>query len=405
MNSDQSAPCVIKVEGLGKKYRLGVISRKMLVDQIESFVARKLGREDPHSRVFERNKDSMPTPYDFWALSDVSFEIRAGDVIGIMGRNGSGKSTLLKILSRITAPTKGTAKIKGRVASLLEVGTGFHPELTGRENVYLNGSILGLKQSEIEDRYQQIVDFSEISDFMDTPVKRYSSGMRVRLAFSVAAHLDPEILILDEVLAVGDAAFQEKCLEKIEATKKTGVTILFVSHSAESVRKLCTRGFVLQEGRLVYDGKVNDAVDFYTESLHLHGTGEAPHVLTNTKRSQLLGAISSFLSQSMQGGQVLVDLPVQTDDGIQIVDVGWVSDERKPSISGRQTFTAAPEICALLHDGSADRKAFLRKQWLLFKTGAAENWECAPDGTINVRTYAQTAGRLIPSMPERLPCG
>ena len=196
---------VIKVENLSKKYRLGVINRRMLVDQIESWVSRKIGRPDPHASVFEQATDRMPTPYDFWALHDVSFEVRRGDIVGIMGRNGSGKSTLLKLLSRITAPTSGCAYLKGRVASLLEVGTGFNYELTGRENVYLNGSILGLKQKEIDDRYKRILDFAEIPDFMDTPVKRYSSGMRVRLAFSVAAHLDPEIMILDEVLAVGDA--------------------------------------------------------------------------------------------------------------------------------------------------------------------------------------------------------
>jgi lipopolysaccharide transport system ATP-binding protein len=228
----------ISVENLSKKYRLGVINRQMLVDQIESWVARRLGRPDPHAKVFDKATDRMPTPYDFWALKDVSFEIEQGQVVGVMGRNGSGKSTLLKLLSRITAPTSGRAFLNGRVASLLEVGTGFNYELTGRENVFLNGSILGLKDLEIKDRYKHIVEFSEIGDFMDTPVKRYSSGMRVRLAFAVAAHLHPEILILDEVLAVGDAKFQEKCLNRIDEIKNSGTTVLFVSHSAQNVLEL-----------------------------------------------------------------------------------------------------------------------------------------------------------------------
>ena len=224
---------VILVENLSKKYRLGVINRQMLVDQIESWVARKLGRPDPHATVFEKATDRMPTPYDFWALKDVNFEIEKGDVVGVMGRNGSGKSTLLKILSRITAHTEGNALLHGRLASLLEVGTGFNYELTGKENVFLNGSILGLKDREIRARYDSIVEFAEIADFMETPVKRYSSGMRVRLAFAVAAHLVPEILILDEVLAVGDAKFQEKCLNRIDEIRNSGVTVLFVSHSAD----------------------------------------------------------------------------------------------------------------------------------------------------------------------------
>ncbi len=254
---------VIKIEKLAKKYRLGVISRQMLVDQIESWVARKLGRPDPHASVFEEKTDRLPTPFDFWTLQDINLEIKKGDVVGIMGRNGSGKSTLLKILSRITAPTEGKVSIKGRIASFLEVGTGFNYELTGRENVYLNGSILGLKQREIDARYDRIVEFAEIADFMDTPVKRYSSGMRVRLAFAVAAHLEPEILILDEVLAVGDAKFQEKCLNRISEIRDSGVTVLFVSHSAQSVLELCTHGVVIHEGRLVNYGTAKEATDHY----------------------------------------------------------------------------------------------------------------------------------------------
>lgn len=393
---------VIRAENLGKKYRLGVISRRMLVDQIESYLARKFGKTDPHSRVHEKNTDRMPTPHDFWALRGVSFQVCRGDVVGILGRNGSGKSTLLKLLSRITSPSEGDALLEGRVASLLEVGTGFHPELTGRENVYLNGSILGLRKREIDGKFDQIVEFAEIPEFMETPVKRYSSGMRVRLAFSVAAHLDPDILILDEVLAVGDAAFQEKCLEKIEATRNSGVTILFVSHVAASVRKLCTRGIVLDYGKLVYQGTANDAVDFYIDSLHLHESNNKDHSFSNVRRGECMGSITAFLANSLPRGKVLVDVPIQTQDGVLRPHVAWVSTRRFESIQGRQAFLGAPDICVHLDDGSRDQKQFLRDLWLLFKAGAVENWICRPNGDLSVRTFNQTSRRLVHPMPTNL---
>ncbi len=204
-----------------------------------------------------------PSREDFWALKDVSFEVKQGDVVGIIGRNGAGKSTLLKILSRITEPTTGSVKIKGRVASLLEVGTGFHPELTGRENIYLNGAILGMTRAEIKKKFEEIVAFAEIEKFLDTPVKRYSSGMYVRLAFAVAAHLEPEILLVDEVLAVGDAEFQKKCLGKMGDVAKEGRTVLFVSHNMAAVNRLCHRGICLDEGRLQMAGTAESVVAFY----------------------------------------------------------------------------------------------------------------------------------------------
>ena len=201
---------------------------------------------------------------EFWALKDVNFEVKRGEVVGIIGRNGAGKSTLLKILSRITEPSDGRVEIKGRVASLLEVGTGFHPELTGRENIYLNGAILGMTRAEIRRKFDEIVAFAEVERFLDTPVKRYSSGMYVRLAFAVAAHLEPEILIVDEVLAVGDAEFQKKCLGKMKkAAAGQGRTVLFVSHSMSAVSALCHRGIVLHRGRLLFDGLVEDALARY----------------------------------------------------------------------------------------------------------------------------------------------
>jgi lipopolysaccharide transport system ATP-binding protein len=385
---------VIKATGLSKKYRLGVIARKMLVDQIESYVARKLGRPDPHARIHEKNTDRMPSAYDFWALKNVSFEVKKGDIIGVMGRNGSGKSTLLKLLSRITAPTEGEAELHGRVASLLEVGTGFHQELTGRENVFLNGSILGLKRKEVEERYQMIVDFAEIPNFMDTPVKRYSSGMRVRLAFAVAAHLEPEILILDEVLAVGDAAFQEKCLEKIEATKHSGVTILFVSHSSASVKQLCNRAIVLNEGRLVFEGSAAEATNFYTQSLHLHSNMEGASG-PSARRGELIGAISALLARSLPNGHVLVDVPIETKDGIRKADVAWISNARRATLSREPAYSGAPEICVHLKSHETNDNEFFKNRNLLMKSGAKENWICSYDGVIEVHKVTPSAAPLI----------
>lgn len=211
-----------------------------------------------------RSAGDRPSKEEFFALKDVSFQIRDGESVAIIGRNGAGKSTLLKVLSRITEPTIGSARIRGRIASLLEVGSGFHPELTGRENIYLNGSILGMSHSEIQRKFDEIVAFSGVEKFLDTPVKRYSSGMYVRLAFAVAAHLDPDILVVDEVLAVGDAEFQKKCLGKMEGVAKSGRTVIFVSHNMTAVRNFCSRGIVLQEGRLLFDGSVEDAIDLYS---------------------------------------------------------------------------------------------------------------------------------------------
>ncbi|UPG64496.1 ABC transporter ATP-binding protein [Metabacillus endolithicus] len=205
-------------------------------------------------------------PMDFGALNDINFTVNKGDRIGIIGHNGAGKSTLLKVFSRITTPTKGTIEVNGRISSLLEVGTGFHPELTGRENIYLNGSILGMTRDEIENKFNDIVDFSEISGFLDTPVKRYSSGMYVKLAFAVAAHLDPDILIVDEVLAVGDMKFQQKCLGRMEDISGEGRTVLYVSHNMNTVQQLCNRVIVLDHGKVIFDGNVDDGIKVYMDN-------------------------------------------------------------------------------------------------------------------------------------------
>lgn len=243
----------LQVEGLGKEYRIGKRERYRSLRDTLVEACQKPFRRGPRNQVEK-----------FWALRDVSFEVKRGEVIGIIGRNGAGKSTLLKILSRITEPTKGYADIYGRVASLLEVGTGFHPELTGRENIYLNGAILGMKRAEIERQFDEIVAFAEVEKFLDMPVKHYSSGMHVRLGFSVAVHLEPEVLVVDEVLAVGDAQFQRKCLSKLKSVGRTsGRTILFVSHNMAAVRSICTRGILLDHGVTVLQGQIDEVADFY----------------------------------------------------------------------------------------------------------------------------------------------
>ncbi|MCL1928740.1 MAG: ABC transporter ATP-binding protein [Treponema sp.] len=254
---------VIRIENLSKMYHLGVINNGTLWEDIQSFFARKLGKEDPHTKIgddrYDRDKDH------FWALKDISFDIKQGDRIGIIGKNGAGKSTLLKILSRITAPTEGTVKLKGKIASLLEVGTGFHGELTGRENIYLNGAVLGMKKRRIDELLDSIIDFSGIEHYINTPVKRYSSGMYVRLAFAVAAHLDCDILIADEVLAVGDAEFQKKALGKMQdLSTGQGKTVLFVSHNLQAVKSLCSHGIILQKGKIEFKGNILDAVNKYS---------------------------------------------------------------------------------------------------------------------------------------------
>ena len=253
---------VITVENLSKKYIISHQKRERYtaLRDVLANGAKRLTHKLTHPFAAP---ESDPTHEEFWALKDISFDIQQGDRVGIIGRNGAGKSTLLKILSRITEPTSGKVSIKGRVASLLEVGTGFHPELTGRENIFLNGAILGMSKVEIKSKFDEIVAFAEVERFLDTPVKRYSSGMYVRLAFAVAAHLEPEILIVDEVLAVGDAQFQKKCMGKMENVGREGRTILFVSHNMAAIKTLCSTGIVLNKGQMIFQGGAEEAVDQY----------------------------------------------------------------------------------------------------------------------------------------------
>jgi lipopolysaccharide transport system ATP-binding protein len=259
---------ILKAENISKQYRLGLVGTGTLTHDLNRLWHRLRGKEDPYLKVGAVNDRSAATSSDYvWALQNINFEVKRGEILGIIGKNGAGKSTLLKILSRVTSPTTGSIKTKGRIASLLEVGTGMHPELTGRENIFLNGAILGMNKTEISSKIDEIIEFSGCQMYIDTPVKRYSSGMRVRLGFAVAAFLEPDILVVDEVLAVGDAEFQKKAIGKMQDISNTkGRTVLFVSHNMASVRKLCTRGVILNNGLIDKEGNIDEIVEHYLKS-------------------------------------------------------------------------------------------------------------------------------------------
>ncbi|MBR6518062.1 MAG: ATP-binding cassette domain-containing protein [Oscillospiraceae bacterium] len=262
MEQNMTQKPIIEIHGLKKRYRMGVVSGKTLKADWQSFWAKRKGLPDPNVKIGQERLMGQT----FMALNGIDLNIYPGEAVGIIGINGAGKSTMLKLISRITAPTEGEIVIRGKIASMLEVGTGFNPELTGRENVYMNGTILGMKKSEIDAKMDEIIEFSECRDFIDTPVKRYSSGMYVKLAFSVAAHLESDIIIMDEVLAVGDVAFQKKCLAKMSASAhEDGKTVLYVSHNMSTIRQLCTRCIVMKEGKIIYDGDVEEAIRIYSD--------------------------------------------------------------------------------------------------------------------------------------------
>jgi lipopolysaccharide transport system ATP-binding protein len=309
----------IKVEELSKAYQLGDFGTGTISRDIERFMARVRGKEDPYLRIGETNDRAVKGESDIvWSLKDLNFEIEKGDAVGIIGRNGAGKSTLLKILSRITSPTSGTVKIKGRVASLLEVGTGFHPELTGRENIYLNGAILGMRKKEITRKFDEIVDFAGVERYIDTPVKRYSSGMYVRLAFAVAAHLESEILIVDEVLAVGDAEFQKKCLGKMgDISKGEGRTVLFVSHNMDAVATLTSSAIFLENGELKDYGYTQTVINRYLLStIREKGvyTGLAKSNIPSITRIEIL--VSEVDGTHMNGKDLIIDFEVNIPEFI-----------------------------------------------------------------------------------------
>ncbi len=301
---------VIKVENISKRYSVGQAINGDLRSTISNFFSGK-------------KKNTIDN--DFWALKDISFEIKKGEVLGIIGGNGAGKSTLLKILSRITVPTTGSVEIKGRVASLLEVGTGFHPELTGRENIFLNGSLLGMKKKEIIAKFDEIIDFSGVEKFIDTPVKHYSSGMYVRLAFAVAAHLEPEILIVDEVLAVGDVAFRKKCLGKMNEVAQTGRTVVFVSHNLSSITRLCSRGIFLENGIVKFAGDIQKTVETYLQTTLVNSESDLPLLDRNDRsgngllrftKIKLLDGLDNAISLIAAGEPLTIELAYRLNDAI-----------------------------------------------------------------------------------------
>ncbi|RZK36647.1 MAG: ATP-binding cassette domain-containing protein [Pedobacter sp.] len=298
----------IKVENLSKAYQLGQIGTGTISRDLERWYARMRGKEDPFLKIGEINDRNTKGISDVvWSLKDINFEIEQGDAVGIIGRNGAGKSTLLKILSKVTAPTTGRISGKGRIASLLEVGTGFHPELSGRENIFLNGAILGMRKKEIQRKLAEIVDFAGIERYIDTPVKRYSSGMYVRLAFAVAAHLESEILIVDEVLAVGDAEFQKKCLGKMsDVSKGEGRTVLFVSHNMGAIQKLCSKTILLSDGQISFNGPTHYGIERY---LNFNVHSQATYQILKPESSENLKSYVSQISIQDHNRKALTEIP------------------------------------------------------------------------------------------------
>ncbi|MEM6793218.1 MAG: ABC transporter ATP-binding protein [Acidobacteriota bacterium] len=358
-------PEAIRVTGLSKRYRLGLADEghDTLARTLLSAIASPL-RNFRRLRSLTAMAEGEDDPSILWALRDVSLSVAEGEIVGIIGRNGAGKSTLLKILSRITHPTTGRIEFRGRVSSLLEVGTGFHPELTGRENTYLNGSILGMSRQEIDRKFDEIAAFSEIESFLDTPVKRYSSGMRLRLAFSVAAHLEPEILLIDEVLAVGDSAFQQKCVGRIGSVARSGRTVIFVSHNLALVSRLCDRGIVLENGGVSFDGGAVEAVDHYRRSLPAadaawtpdedeEADGEAARLLA-AKVTDSKGAVRNSFSDHEA---IDIHLEVEIRERIEQVRVGFGLETEWEMLVMRVFHNDVPGSSDLLEPGTYSFRA------------------------------------------------
>lgn len=345
---------IIQVKNVGKRYQKGQLSSGSFSREVQSKWAKLRGKEDPNDQIVEDDERALPEER-FWALRDVNFEVEKGEVLGIIGPNGSGKSTLLKILARITAPTTGEIRYTGRTASMLEVGTGFNPEMTGRENIYLNGAILGMSTEEINSKIEQIIDFSECRPFIDTPVKRYSSGMYVKLAFSVTVYLDSDIMILDEVLAVGDAAFQKKCIRHIyESATDENKTVLFVSHSVDSVRKLCSRCIVLNHGEKVFDGDVNDAIINYLSILKRVSAENAP------KDSDRISMVDENPTPKDDEASASADVNDEPKDSESTI-LADASDALKTDDNNTPQKTIPRRISDFIHISGSNGQTFLRR--------------------------------------------
>lgn len=345
----------IEFDNVGKQYRLGLVSTGTISHDLNRWWTMNiLRKEDPYLKIGEVNDRSHKGQSDYvWALKDINFKVEEGDVVGIIGKNGAGKSTLLKLLSRVTAPTTGHISVWGRIASLLEVGTGFHPEMTGRENIYLNGAIMGMTKAEITRKLDEIVDFSGCERYIDTPVKRYSSGMTVRLGFAIAAHLEPEILVVDEVLAVGDAEFQKKAIGKMQdVSSSQGRTVLFVSHNLASIKSLCHKGVLLDKGRIVYEGTANDAVSVYLGS-NSSAISDACVDLTNSQQRlpgmkpviqevQLLNQKGEQKTSFFQDEEILIKVKYDSSQYEDLAGMGFILYSDESQVGGGNTYMAFP---------------------------------------------------------------
>lgn len=345
---------VIQIDGLKKQYKLGQIGGGTLQGDLQSWWARVRGKEDPNTKIGSDQRSNGKT---FMALNGIELTVYRGEALGIIGHNGAGKSTLLKILSRVTAPTEGEVRLKGRVASMLEVGTGFNGEMTGRENIYMNGAILGMTKAEVDAKMEQIIDFSECREFIDTPVKRYSSGMYVKLAFSVAAHLDAEIMIMDEVLAVGDMKFQQKCLGRMgDAASQEGRTVLYVSHNMNTIRQLCTRCVVLDQGRVIFDGDVEEAIGIYMESnlqrsVHIDYTGAARPSFLRTDDVRLSSAEYPNRDSCVFGHREPLRLRLAWENKKDVEHLGI-----RFEVKGADDVPLATSVCYDFYSGLKDKK-------------------------------------------------
>lgn len=376
----------LRVENVSKMYRLGEVGTGSLSHDLNRVWARLRGRPDPYAMVGTVNDRAAQGTQDFvWALRDIDFEVGQGDIVGIIGRNGAGKSTLLKLLSRVTAPTEGSIYINGRIASLLEVGTGFHPDLTGRENIFLNGAILGMNKQEIRARFDEIVEFSGCAKYIDTPVKRYSSGMHVRLAFAVAAHLETDILIVDEVLAVGDAEFQQKCLGKMKDLSTKGHrTVLFVSHNMAAVRQLCPRSILMNQGTVVNSGETNAIIEQYM-TLGVKGQqGEVIFGKTNdSQRARLIQA-------KIEGNSGKPRSNLATDEEIEIVIRYAIMEPLKNKRLNMTLFDSMGNLLFTTSD-------FHESQNVFFESGIFESRVRIPAFFLNIGNYSAHFSLDIPS--------
>lgn len=406
---------VISVENLSKAYQLGQIGTGTLTNDLKLWWAKARGKPNPLLRIGESDHGNR-SGETIWALKDVSFEVQQGEALGIIGRNGAGKSTLLKVLSRITAPTSGRVRVRGRIASLLEVGTGFHPELTGRENIYLNGAILGMRRDEVRRKFDEIVDFAGIAQFVDTPVKRYSSGMYVRLAFAVAAHLEPEILLVDEVLAVGDAEFQKKCLGKMGEVASEGRTVLFVSHNMPSIQQLCEKSMLLSSGSLYCLGRTEEIIKEYlgrniisnssivTEKdiKTRSGTGEGKItkieiVDQNNDPGVIFGVgqtfkVRFFLAIPKHENQFMVGLEIRRPEGHLVVDIRSDSQGIYFSSNGSSELRIELEINGLnLYPGG-----YILEPWFCTKLGRrVDQWHSQISINLEPRGVYRSEHHLI----------